>query len=266
MLNQEAAYMGPLAPPARRLTGQYCLLMVIGWQNYYHWNHDVIMRMQAYLGSLESELRFIVPGDLKPFHLDSLKLLGIEEQRLVRFDGDSVWEIENLYIASPIYKTQIDMPEPLQWFRQRCQSQFDIRPGAARRRIYLGRNFQVDSHYRPTNPKEVEACLAGYGFETCYPASLSFSQQTELFSQAEYIVGTGTGLANMVFAPPGAKILQIQEPSHTVHALWTMSEALGHQYWYFWGESVANPGGYRPDIFVPIARLEASLDAMLADR
>jgi hypothetical protein len=69
----------------------------------------------------------------------------------------------------------------------------------------------------------------------------------------------------MVFAPKGARILQFQEPSLVVHALWTMAESLGHRYWYLMGETVPNHGGARADIFVTLDKLQQALNVMRSD-
>jgi hypothetical protein len=66
----------------------------------------------------------------------------------------------------------------------------------------------------------------------------------------------------MVFSPPGTKVLQFQEASHIVHALWTEAAAMGFDYHYVLGDTVANPDAPDADIRVPLDALERSLDAM----
>ncbi|MEY2458842.1 MAG: hypothetical protein QOG30_672, partial [Acidimicrobiaceae bacterium] len=113
-----------------------------------------------------------------------------------------------------------------------------------------------------TNEEEVEAFLSERGFETVAPATMSFREQIELFGQAEVIVGTGAGLFNMVFAPPGTKVLQLQETSHMEPALWMMAAAIDVEYHYVLCDAVPNPEHFNADIHVPIDKLEASLLAM----
>jgi capsular polysaccharide biosynthesis protein len=128
------------------------------------------------------------------------------------------------------------------------------------RRLYLTR--RNDGHWRTTNERDVERALGAYGFETVAPGELSFPAQVELFGQAEVIVGTGAGLFNMVFSPPGTKVLQFQESSHMVHALWTAAAAMGFDYHYLLCDGVPNAGRAITDLHVPIAKLEASLREM----
>jgi hypothetical protein len=56
-------------------------------------------------------------------------------------------------------------------------------------------------------------------------------------------------------------VLQFQEDSQWVHALWTAATAMGFEYHYLLCDTVPNPGRIA-DIHVPIAKLEASLRAM----
>src|SRR5690606_10348415 len=131
---------------------------------------------------------------------------------------------ETLYFVSPIHKTQITSAEAAQWLRAAALARYGLTAQPARRRLYLQRPRALDSHYRVVNEAAVRACLERYGFETVHPHTMTFEAQARLFSQAQVLAGTGTGLANMWFAPAGALVLQFQEPSKTIHALWTLSE------------------------------------------
>jgi capsular polysaccharide biosynthesis protein len=202
----------------------------------------------------------IVPEEMKPFQIETLGLLGLDEHPRVPFPAGAFWELENLYVVTPRLKTQIDSSEPYRWFRNAVMDRYGVQEVKPARRLYLSRRH--DGHWRTTNEPEVERFLAEYGFETVAPGELSFRAQIELFGQAETIVGTGSGLFNMVFSPPGTKVLQFQEGNHMVHALWTAAAAMGLDYHYVLCDTVANLGGAIADLHVPIAKLEASLRAM----
>jgi hypothetical protein len=263
MLEGQPAYRELMPRRVRRRRGHFYPLFAIGWENYYHWNHDVIMRASRVIDHLPPDTRFIVPPNLKPFQYETLRLLGIETSRVEVFDGRGAWELESLTFSTPILKTQIDTREPLAWFKTATMALYGILPLPRQRRLYLSR--RLDGHYRTVNEPEVEACLHEHGFETVVPGTLSLRDQAALFAEADVIVGTGTGLSNMVFAPEGARVLQFQEPSLIVHALWTMAESLRHRYWYSMGVTVPNPDATLPNIFVPLAKLEDALIAMLSD-
>lgn len=263
ILAEQSVYRESLPRKITRKRGGYYPLFALGWTNYYHWNHDVIMRTSRIMDDLPSDIRFVAPPRVKPFQKETLQLLGIETSRLETFDGGGVWEFESLFFSTPVWKTQIDTGEPMEWFKNATLARYQIPPPRQHRRLYLSR--RLDHHWRTANEPEVEALLHAYGFETVMPGTLSFRDQAALFAEADMLVGTGAGLnGNLVFAPRGARILQLQEPSHVVHSLWTMAESLGHRYWYVMGEAVPNPGQHA-DIFVPLDKLQQTLNVMLSD-
>jgi capsular polysaccharide biosynthesis protein len=263
LLANETGYATPLPPRPKLVKGRYYLLSVIGWRNYYHWNHDVVMRLYRVREHLPSDIRFIVPNGLRPYTLDPLKLLGLDESHLVPIAEREVWEVESLYIAIPIHKAQLTSSDLTRWFRETCLEAIGVARATPGKRIYV-RRTAPDDHWRIVNHDQVESCLLQYGFESHYPGNMTFRQQAELFSQAQVLVGTGTGLFNMVFAPRGAIIVHLQEPSVIDVAFWTLSESLGHEYWYVLGTSVPNPGGPVPDIHVPVDLLRKTLQKLLS--
>jgi hypothetical protein len=260
MLGAEPAYHQPLPRHARQKRGNFYPVLGLGVDHYYHWSHDLIMGMRGVPERLPPDTQLIVPETMKPFQIETLGLLGLDEHPRVPVPTGAFWELENLYVVTPRLKTQIDSSEPYRWFRNAVMNRYGLREAKPARRFYLSRKH--DGHWRTTNEHEVESFLAEHGFETVAPGELSFRAQTELFGQAEMIMGTGAGLFNMVFSPPGTKVLQFQESSHIVHALWAAAAAMGFDYHYVLCDSVPNPGRAIADLSVPIAKLEASLREM----
>ena len=260
VLRAEPAYHEPLPRRAHQKTGNYYAVLGFGVHHYYHWSHDLIMGMRGIADHLPRDTRLIVPEEMKPFQIETLELLGLTDHPRVHFPVGAYWELENLYVVTPRLKTQIDSSEPYRWFRNAVMDRYDLSEANPSRRLYLSRRY--DGHWRTTNEPEVESILARYCFETVAPGALSLHQQAELFGQAEVIVGTGAGLFNLVFSPPGTKVLQLQVESNMVHALWTAASAMDFNYHYMLCDGVPNPKGGIPDLHVPIAKLEASLQAM----
>jgi capsular polysaccharide biosynthesis protein len=262
MLNSESAFRDPLPDDAKKKRGNYCPVLGFGVSHYYHWNHDLIMGMRGAAELLPTDTQLIVPERMKPFQIESLELLGLDGHPRAPFPPGEFWELENLYVFTPRLKTQIDSGEPYRWFRHAAMARYAVDEGEPTRRLYLTRRH--DRHWRTTNEPEVESLLSEHGFETVAPGTQSFQEQIELFAQAEFIIGTGAGLFNMVFSPRGTKVLQLQESSHVVHALWTAADAMGFEYYYLFGDSVRNRGGTEADIYVPLEKLEQSLQVMMA--
>lgn len=100
-------------------------------------------------------------------------------------------------------------------------------------KVYIDRN---SARRRVTNRKEVLAFFQEAGFEIVVPEALSLSQQMSLFAGASVIVGqSGAGLANMLFAPAGTRILVLSgNPADPgPHAYFpNLARALGHELHY----------------------------------
>jgi capsular polysaccharide biosynthesis protein len=164
-------------------------------------------------------------------------------------------------VTVPYPKPLIETAAPLVWLRERARAAYGVAPsGSTRRRLFLSR--VADGHFRALNEAELLAGLADLHFEIVRPGQLTFAEQVAFFSEAECIVGTGTGLANMIFAPPGAHIVQWQDPTHIVQSLWTLAEALGHTYHTFNAEPVPSEVPGLNNLRVPLDKLRASLAAL----
>ncbi|SEQ55419.1 Protein of unknown function [Faunimonas pinastri] len=83
------------------------------------------------------------------------------------------------------------------------------------RRIYISRR---DVRLRSlANEPELLAELAKRGFEVICPSDLSHREQVELFSSADLVVAThGAALTNIMFMPPGSRVLEMFNGSHMI--------------------------------------------------
>jgi hypothetical protein len=265
ILANEPAYIRPLPTTVRNLSGNYYSLMFGNHDNYYHWHHDVVMRLPAVLPHLPADTRFIVPPSIEKVHFAKamLEVVGLQPEQLCVYPRDEVWTCERLYFYVPYLKPILDTARHMHVFSDLCLSEYGIKQRDPAKRIFISRRF--DNHWRLSNEAEVMALLERYGFEAHQLAQLTFEQQVALFAQAEMIVGTGAGLSNMIFAPPGVKILNMQDASRPGAVYYTMSSALGHPYWYLLGDPVPNPESRygRADLFVPLDKLRDTLEEML---
>jgi hypothetical protein len=260
MLRAEPAYYSPLPTRPLRKAGRFYPVLGFGVDNYYHFSHDIIMKLRRVAAQLPADTQLLVPEPMTAFQRGALALAGLDDHPRLPFSGDELWELEKLCVVTPVAKTQIDTAEHYRGYRKLAMARMCIREGGPTKRLFVSR--RDDRYWRATNEEAVETFLSARGFEVVSPARLSFREQIELFAQAEVIVGTGAGMTNMVFARPGTKVLQLQEPRHVIHAFWTMAAALEFDYHYFFCDVVENPGAAAVDVHVPIGKLEASLAQM----
>ncbi len=112
----------------------------------------------------------------------------------------------------------------LGFLRQRCQA-----PVPGGRRLYVSREDAAVR--RLVNEAEVRARFVAHGFEIHLLTGLGFEDQKALFQAASHIAGVhGAGLANLAFAHPSARVLEIMPPLAGTFAYWVMARGLGQGY------------------------------------
>lgn len=260
LLEHDPVYYEQPSFPGVDLAGTFFSLTFMNPYNYYHWIHDALVKLHGVIEKLPPETRFIVPAKLKPFQLEGLRAIGIDEDILLTWSGTFRATLSSLYFSVPHFTKLFDTSAPLKWFKDCVIGSLGIGHREPHKRIYVSRRNA--SHDRLVNEMEVQECLRRFGVETYLLEELTFHEQVSLFGEAELIVGTGAGLTNLLFAPTRAQILEIQEPSHIFSGYWTMADALGHDYWYVTGETVPNPSSRigRSDIFMPIPKLQNAME------
>ncbi len=120
--------------------------------------------------------------------------------------------------------------------------------GRGGRRIYLSRRGQ--SMRVMVNEAALEAALARRGFVIVRPEGLSPKAQIDLMRQADLVVApTGAGLANALFMPPGARVIEIQPANFTSRWVWAACRQVGVEWRGYVCRSPA------PSWRAPLARL-----------
>jgi Glycosyltransferase 61 len=96
--------------------------------------------------------------------------------------------------------------------------------------------------------------LAGAGFEKVVLELLPFDEQVALFRRAECVIGGhGAGLSNIIFSPPGCRIVEIRNMTFDQNAnfqarggniFWRLSQFLDFDYRAFF--STPDDSAYQP--------------------
>jgi len=175
--------------------------------NYAHW----VLRNLLKLSLLENDARaaglpFLVSENLRPWQQTYLELLGIPDTRLVRAPADQVVSCKRLYVPTQL-RNHPRMAEGVNWLRARLAAQL-APPAQANELLYASRREQANR--RLLNEAEVEAMLERMGFRIIVPGEMRVPEQIDAFSHARVVVAPhGAALANLVFAPPGATLVEI---------------------------------------------------------
>ncbi len=152
----------------------------------------------------------------------------------------------------------------------------DIRERAVRRyaasvqpddapNLYVSR---ADAAHRQTrNETAVRELVVARGFKVIEPGRMSFEAQVRAFAAARIVVGThGAGLTNVIWAPPGALLLELV-PEHLDDTGYRFLSALaGHQHHYLICRQFEHRNGTAfADIEVDVALLRTALDALRSE-
>lgn len=108
-------------------------------------------------------------------------------------------------------------------------------PGADR--IFISR--WDTGNRKISNEVELEHILSDLGFLIVVLSELSLQQQISLFAKAKIIIGQhGAGLTNICFCDPGAKLLELHNPSYQNWCYRRLSALFSVEYGFLFGEEL----------------------------
>jgi len=165
----------------------------------------------------------ILPGEKRTETIDaSLRMLGIDEAG-PRLDPIVPIEVEELTVL------QADRfrPELLESVRSAFAPWIS---GARERRLYISRARA--QRRKLTNENEVWGLAEAAGFERVFMEDHPFEEQVRMMGEAEAVMAPhGAGLTNMIFAPPGTRVIEIADLGFPNPNFYALASAMGHPYW-----------------------------------
>jgi hypothetical protein len=223
-------------------------------QAYYHWIVEMLPKLELLDRIPDSHaIPLIVGADMNKFQRDSLQMLGVQEERLLKFD-ETCWGFNQLYFPMLPGPTGCPSPRAIEWLRGRLLPRATPPPTKSRR-IYLTRR-DVPKR-RVLNEPEVSHFLKRHGFESICPGDLSFAQQVGLFRDAKVVVAPhGAGATNMIFAAEGAVLIELFGSNYVNGCFWAIANARNQKYAFLTEETNIL------DYTVSVERLERLLSAI----
>src|SRR5581483_5762893 len=246
---QHPVFTNPFPGPPRHVGGRLGLLASRGDVNYYHFLIDVIPRLGVLeqAPSVERPEQWYVPATTR-FQRELLDLVGIDEGR--RIDADSVPHVQADCLVVPSLPSVVKEKNPpwvVAFLRRTLMPAVGVdpeAPPAPTRRIYITRTAGTNNRAVVNEPRLIDY-LRERGFEIVDPATLSVADQIRTFASAARIVSPhGAALANLVFATPGADVIELFPPSSVLPDYWRLASSAGVTYRYLstWAKVRSNRG------------------------
>lgn len=200
-----------------RLDGETILLgaYYADCRNYFHFWIDAMCDLwflrQCGL-DLSSVAHVLMPWNGAGWQVEIARLCGLPLERIVPLSSADGFVLEKAHVAVRTKGGTRNHDWLVQAVREVSGWQPPAR-GPSGRRIYVMRRGTVR---RPLlNEAEILGILAPYDFEIIDCAQMSVADQRRCFAEAEAIVAPhGAGLTNIVWARPGARLIEFMPRAH----------------------------------------------------
>ena len=192
----------PWLPPKLHVEGRVAVLNTRFSHNFYHWMIDVLPRLMP-LRRAGTEADYYLVDCLSPFQRNVLAALGIESRQLIQPHCRLLLEADQLLV--PSFPTAACLREFGSTLLRGLGADGVVR---SPRRIFISRRNTGTRTL--ANEDQLEKLLQAHEFETHSMERYTLAKQARLIREAEIIVAThGAGLANLVFARPNTRIIEI---------------------------------------------------------
>ncbi|QHT67884.1 glycosyltransferase family 61 protein [Rhodocytophaga rosea] len=248
-------------------TAFHLLIGGSGDNNYFHWLFDALCRIHLLQksGWFDRIDYFIVPGFELGYQKDTLRLLGIDDNKIIPGNVETHIVADSL-VATNYVRYHSHVPA---WACSFLKNNFPKVIEAGERvypYVYVSRN---DSDKRfVINENELVNFLAEYGFKKVELGNMTFQQQVNLFGSAKVIIGPhGAGWANLVFCEPGTTAIELFASEYIIPVYYDLANKAGVNYQYMACESDASAEnvkqGMRLNLLVDLNQLKPMLETIM---
>lgn len=229
-LHQHPLFMNPFPGKPHHCSGRLGVLATRGDRNYYHFLIEALPRIWV----LEQRPE-IAPPDLwyvpatTRFQQELLDLMGITAAGRIDSDIYPHVQADCLVVPGLASLAGENPPSVVDFLRARLLGRASQGGG---RRVYVARSAGANNR-RVVNEDEMLALLRGRGFEVVDPGRMSVREQIACFASASVVVSPhGAALANLVFSPPGALVVELFPAGCVLPDYWRLASSGGLKYRY----------------------------------
>jgi hypothetical protein len=192
----------PWLPPKQRIAGRVAVLNARYSHNFFHWLIEILPRLVP-LRRAGARADYYLVDCLTPFQQEVLAALGVARHQLIQPHYRLLLEADELVVPS------FPSPDCLREFGRTLLAALGADAAVASpRRIFISR--RKTGTRTLANEPQLEQLLGRLGFETHTMEDYPLAKQARLVHEAEIVVAThGAGLANLIFARPGAHVVEI---------------------------------------------------------
>ena len=190
--------------------------------NFTHWFTDVIPRICIYEKKfkLKDIDKFYVPSYKYRYQIDSLKILGINKNKIISSEKVKHLKADCIFATShPCYYLPTKVKK---WSIEYLNKKFKNKSNYKNyKKIFIDRdqlkiidknNLEKFKNYRVLlNEEEIKNHLTSKGYKIIKPENFSFKEQIKIFSSAKYIIGLyGAAMMMLAFCRKKTNVLEIK--------------------------------------------------------
>lgn len=247
--------------------------------NYFHWLFEGLAALESVIDDPDlADWPVLIDENLHPNLEEALRRVAGPHRRMLRQPQGAPIFLQHAaagYTANRIPYTlhpgavfqpddYVFCPQTLAFLRRRLMGPAAGAPG--HRRLFLRRR---GGYRHLLNQEEFEALFVEAGFEVIDPGTMDLPAQIKTFSQASHIAGpTGAAFTNLLFAPPGTRILLFTNEATGHHFFSNLATSLGQRMTVIHGQATrdSHPEAHQSDYALSRDLVEQALAADLPPR
>lgn len=230
--------------------------------NFYHWLLLVLPMLRFY-SAADCDIEKVYVGEpLQDWQRRSLDFVGLSEDMVVT--QACAADVAHVAVATrPINGVP---PAQVLWARSAF---LPTEPAPGHRKLFVGRGQNIRNRIMVDEERLAEALEDEFGFEYVTTAGMSLDDEIEMFGRADAVIAPfGAALTNLLFAPRGTKVLELQPYDNDfsiVNCYQEMSAVLGNPHGMIRGEPTPRKKrGLLSDIQVPVEDVLRETEKMLS--
>ncbi|REJ67402.1 MAG: glycosyltransferase family 61 protein [Planctomycetota bacterium] len=235
-------------PAPQRLSGRLFVINGGASHNYYHWTIETLPKLHTLQASgLEAD--WYLADTLMSFQRQTLEAFGVPLDRVIQPYSSLHLQADELLAAPRL------LAESCRAMGRKILAHAGDQATPPSPRVYVSRR----GTRRVRNEAQLAALLKRFEFDEHFLEDYTVAQQAQLFHQAEVIVAPhGAGLANLVFARPGAQVVELMTEGRRALYFPELSRLMGLEHWLLESSRI----GLRQDMVAPVDQLERVLEEL----